>query len=521
MRECLKLRHVTNQLSEIAKSLFSWVLSLGRWWKLWGNTRWRLGDPAISLTSRAYNWDLGLTRSGNRFIHSSALQIRKLCRSDLNQRQQICWPYHSSKEMEDFMRNWLGIVSALVMIFWSSTGTMSAAVSTVELMNARLQAGELGQLELELSQRLLAAPRDDQIRFALGATQFLRTVERFSQDMYRYGLEPDPELVQGIPFFRIPVPHNPNPEKISYRAFRLSLARAVNGFNRAAATLSGMGSAEVKLPLSLGQARIDMNGDGKAQDNERLFEVLNVVNQTPWQSAPPVTEEQAARFVIAFDRGDAAWLRGYCHLLNAILDFQLGYDFKVTFNDSYHLLFPRAQLPGGQVTLRQSRATESFMGQLSDAVVMVQELNWPVARPKRLRASLQHLREVVAMSRESWRFILAETDDEAEWIPSPKQVSGVLGTQITDATVEGWMGFLDHFDQILDGKLMIPHWRFEEGFNFARLLSEPRTFNLVQLIQGRSMLPYLQKGPTLSSGEWSRLEGLLGGSFLSFAAWVN
>lgn len=419
------------------------------------------------------------------------------------------------------MRHWIGILSALAVVIWSSTGAMPETMGTVELMNARLRTGKLGQLEQELSQRLAAAPGDDETRFALGATQFLRTIERFSQDMYRYGLEPDPELVQGLPFFRLPVPHNPNPERISYRALRLSLARAVDGFNRANETLSRMGSAEVKLPLSLGQARIDMSGDGKAQDNERLFGVLNVMNETPWQSTPLVTEEQAVRFIIAFDRADAAWLRGYYNLLSAILDFQLGYDFEITFDDNYHLLFPRAQLPGSLVVQKQSKEADKFVAQVGDAVVMVQELNWPVARPKRLRASLQHLHQVVVMSRESWRFILAETDDEAEWIPSPKQVSGVLGIQVVDATVEVWMGFLDHFDQILAGELLVPHWRFKEGFNLHRLLSEPQNFNLVQLIQGRSILPYLEDGPVLSNDEWFRLERLLGGSFLSFATRVN
>ena len=59
-----------------------------------------------------------------------------------------------------------------------------SAPNTVELMGGKLRTGELKGLEDDLAARLAATPADDQLRLALGATQFLRTVEAMAQAMY-------------------------------------------------------------------------------------------------------------------------------------------------------------------------------------------------------------------------------------------------------------------------------------------------------------------------------------------------
>ena len=66
------------------------------------------------------------------------------------------------------------------------------------------------------------------------------------------------------------------------------------------------------------------------------------------------------------------------------------------------------------------------------------------------------------MSRESWRRIAAETDDGFEWIPGPHQsfASGEnRPAAVTEDAVKGWLQFLDTFEAVLDGKLLLPHWR--------------------------------------------------------------
>ncbi len=74
-------------------------------------------------------------------------------------------------------------------------------------------------------------------------------------------------------------------------------------------------------------------------------------------------------------------------------------------------------------------------------------MHWEVKEPERLAAALSHLEAVAKLSRESWRFIMAEADDEAEWIPSPRQKNGAIGMPVTQEAVDGWMLFLGEFDE--------------------------------------------------------------------------
>ena len=225
------------------------------------------------------------------------------------------------------------ILSAL--LFFVSLTSARADVLVPELMASRLQAGETSQLEADLAARLAASPNDDQLRFALGATQFIRTVESMSQDMYRYGLQVPREMDMMLPFFRFPLPQNPNPQRLDYERMRAVFQGALDGFARTDATLAGLGTSEIKLPLALGLVRLDLNGDGTASQEESLFALFNASlgrNRIP--------AEAGARFIITFDRGDAAWLRGYANLLSALIDFVLAHDGKASFDISAQVLFP-------------------------------------------------------------------------------------------------------------------------------------------------------------------------------------
>lgn len=149
-------------------------------------------------------------------------------------------------------------------------------------------------------------------------------------------------------------------------------------------------------------------------------------------------------------------------------------------------------------------------------------MHWPVTDPALMKSALTHLETTVAMSRESWRYILAETDDEAEWIPSPRQKNGVIaGVPVTQATVDGWMAFLGEFDAILQGKKLIPHWRLAKGINFRRVFLEPQAFDPVLWAQGSAALPYLEDGPETDAETWRNIVEVFEGNFLGFAFWFN
>ncbi|MFN9916950.1 MAG: hypothetical protein ACK53L_30455, partial [Pirellulaceae bacterium] len=58
-----------------------------------------------------------------------------------------------------------------------------------------------------------------------------------------------------------------------------------------------------------------------------------------------VPADQLENFVIAFDRGDVAWLRGYCHFLAAVGEVLLAVDSQPLFECTAHSLFEDVETP--------------------------------------------------------------------------------------------------------------------------------------------------------------------------------
>jgi hypothetical protein len=393
-----------------------------------------------------------------------------------------------------------------------------AEVATAQWMGDRLRAGELMALQADLVKRLEAAPADDQVRFALGTTKFIMAIEHMAQSMYRHGLQPPRGFETSFPLFRFPVPRNPNPEKLDYQKMRAVFQRTVDALGAADAILAKVGPGDVKLPIAISLARLDLNGDGKSEDGEALWQVLDAS-----LGGGNITAEAAERFIITFDRADVAWLRGYTHLLSALMEFMLAHDWQPSFDSSFHMLFPNAGLPNAILNDIPKRPDEWFdAGPIADVIAFVHLAHWPVAEPERLKAALGHLESVSSLSRESWGYILKETDDEAEWIPSPAQKNGALpGMTISQTTVDGWMLFLDEFDAILGGKKLIPHWRLNKGINFRRVFTQPRPFDPILWAQGSAALPYLEDGPLTNEQTWNNIMEMMEGNFLGYAVWFN
>jgi hypothetical protein len=407
------------------------------------------------------------------------------------------------------------IAAALLFILTFVPALAEAPVP--QLMGDRLRAGELALLEQDLTARLAAEPGDDQARFALGSVQFLRTVEGLAQDMYRHGLEPPRDVAMLLPFFRFPLPANPRPEPLDYEKMRGIFKRALAGFAQTDETLGRMGEAEVKLPVAIALARLDLDGNGTAEPQESLFGVFNAT--LAGGNMPP---EAAERFIVTFDRGDAAWLRGYANLLSALIEFLLAHDGKASFDVSAHMLFPRAGLPNAELNPPPGVTGDILeIAPVADLIAAIHLMHWQPTEPERMKRALSHLEKVVALSRESWRYILAETDDEAEWIPSPRQKSGVIGVPVTQETVDGWMLFLAEFDAVLKGEKLVPHWRLRKGIDIRRAFLEPRAFDPILWAQGSAALPYLADGPVTDSATWDRMMRMFNGNFFGFAVWFN
>lgn len=396
------------------------------------------------------------------------------------------------------------------------TGRAEPLGTIEERMNAYLEQAGISEGVAAFSAELEGSPDNEELRFATGVMQFMEAVQTLGQSWYRYGLRTDSTFAQGLPFLRLLVPANPRPEPVSHAQAREVLDRFVRDLMAAENTLAVIDGESVALGLHIGRAYLDFNGDGTGGEAEALWRIYAGLNR-----GMNITEEQAAGFLVRLDAGDVHWLRGYCHLLSALLDFYLAHDDSRLFNHTAHLFFANPEIPFPFLKSR-SPGRQDFMPFL-DGIALIHLIQLPVTDPARSEAALDHLQQVIALSRKSWDLYGKETDDDREWIPNPNQTGVVPGVQVTEDMVDQWLAFLAEAEAILSGKVLIPFWRGDKplGVNLRRVFTEPETLDLVLWVQGTAAAPYLEEGTLTRPEFWDRLMQAFNGRFVGFALWFN
>ena len=300
------------------------------------------------------------------------------------------------------------------------------AATDEPLVERYLVEGKLAEGEKALLAALERDPKDSQARFGLGVTQFLRGIERMVQSFHRHGLR---DVGGGmVPFLRLPVPANPDPEPIRYEDLRGVFAAWLEDMSRVEATLAKIDDPDVILPLHFGLIRLDLDGDGKSGEEETLWKIYARFNGVDVSNLPLAdAAEKAKALVIHFDRGDVAWLRGYCHLLSAFAEVYLAHDGRELFNHSANLIFARPETPFPFLRRRGADRREFDSIEIVDMVATIHMIRLPVVEPKRMTSALEHLQAMIGLSRESWSFYKRESDDDNEWIPESEAEDGRAG----------------------------------------------------------------------------------------------
>jgi hypothetical protein len=342
----------------------------------------------------------------------------------------------------------------------------------------------------------------------------VRAVEHLGQSLYRFGLRSEVGQRLNIPFARLPIPTNPKPEKITYADVRKIAQNFIDDLARAEATLAAIQDEQVKLPLRVGLVRLDLKGDGEASES--------LVTLAARILGGPANVFRDQEVLVVFDRGDVAWMRGYCHLLMALAEIGLAYDGQELFDSTAHVFFARPKTPHKFLKTLKSEGGGGIWDlggvDIVDVIAGIHLLRMPIKEKSRMKTALVHLEKVVALGKESWRFILAETDDDHEWIPNPKQ-KGALNIRVTQQMVDRWLDFLDESEALLAGKRLVPFWRGAEkrGVNLRRVFTEPRAFDVVLWVQGTAATPYLEEGELTKPAVWNGLMRVFQGDFFSFA----
>jgi hypothetical protein len=376
---------------------------------------------------------------------------------------------------------------------------------------SHLEAGTLAEGEAALAEIVASDATNADAQLGLGVIRFMRAIEHLSQGLYTYGLKPPQSFM--APIVRLPVPENPNPQPITYADFRGLIQSYVTDLALAEATLADVEASDVQLVLDLKQLRYDGDGDGNVTDNERFIAVIQRVSGMRDPNMP-------ASLTFAFDAGDVLWLRAYCHVLMAFGELLLAYDWQESFDASFFHLFPAMESPFRDALAPPSGTMNDEIAPIADFVSFL-HIRWPVSEPERLATVRTHLKQMIALSRESWQAIEAETADDREWIPNARQTSPFATLQVDAERIAAWYQVLDEAEAVLDGEKHVPHWRFQQGVNLRRVFEEPQPFDLVLWLTGPAALPYLEDGPVTTPEDWARMTEAFGGRFGLFALWVN
>jgi hypothetical protein len=138
----------------------------------------------------------------------------------------------------------------------------------------------------------------------------------------------------------------------------------------------------------------------------------------------PIPEDDPRRKpTFRLDRGDVAWARAFVSFQRAILDLVLAYDWAAV---------------DAVLSARRGR-------DIPDTVTL------KLAHPERIAGAKARLLEALDRSEDSRVAYLAETDDDREWVPNPKQQSHPMPLPVDVALYETWGGVVGDLKSLVRG----------------------------------------------------------------------
>lgn len=349
-------------------------------------------------------------------------------------------------------------------------------------------------------------------RFALGGLHFLGAIERTLQTRYTYGVGQNEILQQlDIPLLRLPIPENPTPAAFDPAVIETLFVEASADFSKAITVLDTIGDDDdFGLKIDTGHLWFDINMNDTRDPGEGLVAALASVQRFNDGVAPDIT--------VRFDTSDAKWLSAYAHLLSGI-------------SDTIVALHPAERIGA---FLADAQALEAFTMkeryrgyfgdevQIADMITLLVDIFETRPDAEYSRSAHAHFLAMIRDNRIFWARVAAETDNVAEWIPNANQTSA-LPLTFPPETAEIWGAVLSEAEEVLDGRRLIWHWRFEEGtgINLATLMQDPPEIDIIGMIQGRTFLPHVERGPTMDGQAINNFWRLMGGDAGLFAVILN
>ena len=403
-----------------------------------------------------------------------------------------------------------GLITAVLCLI----GSAPAQDSELQRMLAHGQLADAKQL---LHGELTTRP-DNLTQAQLGIVHVLEAVQGLADDSHRYGLYA--QRWMGAPLLRLPVKDNPTPEAMTYDDFRKMIDRFRQRLVEAEEMLAAVEANDQKWRIELGKVGIDLNADDEIGERENLYVIMRSIQQ-PWFGRN--VNENLPATDLAIDYADIVWLQGYCNFLAATCDMVLAYDEREMFELTGHIAFRGAQTR--HEFLRPQDNTRDW-SPFADLIAAIHLFDFPVVEPERMKSAHAHLLKTINLSRKAWQAVLAETDDDKEWIAGPDQTVAIksLGMSLNRQQAAEWPKVLDEAEAVLKGEKLLPLWRTpapDQGINLRRVFHEPRNFDLVLWIQQSGVMPFVEQGDVTDAATWARFQRSFGGNLIGFSFWLN
>jgi hypothetical protein len=183
----------------------------------------------------------------------------------------------------------------------------------------------------------------------------------------------------------------------------------------------------LSLELCLACWEIDWNGDGRVDRRDRLLFQI----EKDGDGAPIPEDDPRRKPTFRFDAGDVAWARAFVGFQRAALDVLLAYD------------------------LSEAGALAERHGDRAKIVLHL-------VHPERVADARRRILEALDQSDLARRSYLAETDDDREWVPNPRQRSHPMPLPVDDKLYATWEAVLGDVRRLV---------RSEEGLAIADLVA--------------------------------------------------
>jgi hypothetical protein len=273
-------------------------------------------------------------------------------------------------------------------------------VAATPAVNA-LRDGAFDDAGKHAEQSLASDARNPQARF-------VRAVVRYKKTMHQLSLDIRTVVIGGVVG-----------GALNHKYMRATLEQGESDLASVEEDLSEVASHKgTSIELCIACWEIDWNNNGRVDNRDRT---LMQIEQDA--DGRPIPEEDPRRKpTFRFDDGDVAWARAFVSFQRAAIDLVLAYDWSGI----------------------DASVAERHRDVPSKIVIKL-------AHRDRIDAARKRLLEGLERSDESRRLYLAETDDDREWVPNPRQQSHPLPMPVNQALYDTWEAVVGDLQRMVKG----------------------------------------------------------------------